>query len=161
MTQPTILIRVLGLPFHIRAPYQAGQPINEAEAQALNALRARNIRDNFQGVVRKAKDTTGEPLSVQAMADLQEAITSYDQGYHLQQRASGRAAVDRVGREIEALAQARTEEHFRKLGLEPSDQEFDDMVLAMSALPGLVAEAQLRLEASQAIVLGSIEDLRG
>lgn len=51
-------ITIAGVEFEISAPYAAGQTMTDAEAAALNQVRAENIGNNFRATVNKAKVTT-------------------------------------------------------------------------------------------------------
>ena len=56
MSQKTITIQ--GVEFTVASPYAEGHTITEAEAKALNQVRAENIRNNCAGLV-KAANTEG------------------------------------------------------------------------------------------------------
>src|SRR5258706_10941509 len=69
--------------FSVRGPYSEGTRLTKAEAQALNGLRAENIRNNVFKLVMEALGTAdpGQVLPASSHQELQEKITEYDLKY--------------------------------------------------------------------------------
>lgn len=107
MTDQTMKeITIAGVAFSVLQPYVAGHAITEAEAKALNQVRAENIRNNCASKVKAATEGTakeGEPT-----ADTIEAyVAEYDKNYvfTLASVGGGKRATDPV--EVEAMRIAR------------------------------------------------------
>jgi hypothetical protein len=99
-------ITIAGVAFEVLQPYAAGHTVTEAEAKALNQVRAENIRNNCASKVKAATEGTakeGEPTA----ANIAEYVQAYDAGYEftLASVGGGKRATDPV--EVEALRIAR------------------------------------------------------
>jgi hypothetical protein len=99
-------ITIAGSTFAVLQPYAAGHAITEAEAKALNQVRAENIRNNMASKVKAAMEGTakeGEPTK-DTIAD---AVAAYDAEYQftLASVGGGKRTTDPI--EVEALRIAR------------------------------------------------------
>jgi hypothetical protein len=99
-------ITIAGSTFAVLQPYAAGHTVTEAEAKALNQVRAENIRNNMASKVKAAMEGTakeGEPTKETIAA----AVTAYDEAYEftLASVGGGKRSSDPV--EVEALRIAR------------------------------------------------------
>lgn len=99
-------ITIAGLVFSVLQPYAAGHVVTEAEAKALNQVRAENIRNNCASKVKAANEGTakeGEPTKDTIAA----YVETYDKGYEftLASVGGGKRPTDPV--EVEALKIAR------------------------------------------------------
>lgn len=99
-------ITIAGAQFSVLQPYSAGHAITEAEAKALNQVRAENIRNNMASKVKAAAEGTskeGEPTA----ADIAKFVADYDAAYvfTLASVGGGRRPTDPA--EVEALKIAR------------------------------------------------------
>ncbi len=65
--------------FTVSDPYRAGQTLGEAEAKALNLLRAENIRNNQAKAFLKLR----QPPSEQDLESFAEELQAYDLKYQL------------------------------------------------------------------------------
>ena len=81
-------ITIAGIDFTISAPYAAGQVMSDAEAAALNQVRAENIGNNFRATINKAKvsvtaedGTVTETISDEALLALHTALAAKDAEY--------------------------------------------------------------------------------
>tara|TARA_R110000868_G_scaffold307378_1_gene568828 strand:+ start:2697 stop:3185 length:489 start_codon:yes stop_codon:yes gene_type:complete len=99
-------ITIQGVAVLVAQPYSEGHTCTEAEAKALNQVRAENIRNNTAKLVKDAKGE-GDDVPESAMAELIAAIQAYDAGYEftLASVGGGRKTSDPV--EIEATRMAR------------------------------------------------------
>jgi hypothetical protein len=81
-------IRIRQYAFEISTPYSSGHVLTDLEAQALNALRAENIRNNMSKVVQRELNCLGEgeALPSEVLADLTARITNYDKVYSFSPR---------------------------------------------------------------------------
>ena len=117
-------VTIAGFEFTVSAPYSVGQVMSDAEAAALNQVRAENIGNNFRATINKAKTVTTdedgnetETISDEAMAELITALAARDSEYVFNM-ASVRAA---------------------KATLSPLEKE--SIVVAKAILSGLLAGA--------------------
>ena len=99
-------ITIAGQTFAVLQPYSEGNTITEAEAKALNQVRAENVRNNMAGKVKAAAEGTakeGEPTAENIVA----FVSVYDAAYvfTLASVGGGRKSTDPT--EVEALKIAR------------------------------------------------------
>jgi len=93
-------VTIQGDSFEITAPYAEGHTVTEAEAKALNQLRAENIRNNVASRIRKAEEK-GEALDKTAL------VADYDSTYEFTlstASAGGSRTLDPVEREARRIA---------------------------------------------------------
>lgn len=80
-----MIISIKGFQFEISAPYQPLHQLTPGEAQALNSLRAENIRNNVAKLVNDAIAEQPEGLELtlpeSIVAEIQAKITSFDSNY--------------------------------------------------------------------------------
>lgn len=99
-------ITIAGQTFAVSQPYAAGHTITEAEAKALNQVRAENVRNNTASKVKAAIEGTakdGEPTADTIAAYVAEYDASYV--FTLASVGGGRKSSDPA--EVEALRIAR------------------------------------------------------
>lgn len=160
-------ITIAGHTFPVTQPYVEGHTITEAEAKALNQVRAENIRNNMASKVKAAFEGTakgGEPTS-ETIAD---AVAAYDAEYvfTLASVGGGRKPTDPV--EVEALKMARgtfadwaaskklTVKAIReKIG----DEAYEAKLAEIAAREDHVKEAKRRVKARQAAAANAMGDL--
>lgn len=103
----TKTITINKIPVEVSAPYAAGHAITEAEAKALNQVRAENIANNMRA---KFKDLLAESAdNVEAATPAAQALVKeYDAGYEftLASVGGGRHTLDPVEKEARAIAMA-------------------------------------------------------
>lgn len=122
-----MIIHIHSHRFEISEPYSAGQTLGEAEAQALNALRAQGVRNNCYRVVPN-KILLGEELRA-----ARAAVEEYDRGYAIALRNGPATRRVTFEDELDALR-----------ALEPG-RDPDD--------PALAAEAVRRLQIKQSVTI--------
>jgi len=140
--------------------YQPGHCLDDNEAEALNRLRAENIRNNVKPRVdaAAARLEPGELLSPAALAELQATVARYARDYRFQPATIKK----RFGIiEIEARRVARERVEFEaRLINSPIDQAWlDETIDKWAKLPEVVEEARLRVAERQRVVSQGIEDL--
>jgi len=99
-------ITIAGQTFAVLQPYAEGHTITEAEAKALNQVRAENVRNNMASKVKAAAEGTakeGEPTA----DNIVDFVSAYDAAYvfTLASVGGGRKSTDPT--EVEALKIAR------------------------------------------------------
>lgn len=97
-------ITVQGVTVSVSAPYVEGQTLTEAEAKALNQVRAENVRNNQAKAIKELKETVTDEAELQKQA--QALISAYDAEYvfTLASVGGGRAALTPVEKEAKAIA---------------------------------------------------------
>jgi hypothetical protein len=98
-------ITIQGYEFPVTRRYEAGHKLDEVEADALNQAYWDNLRNNFTGKVKAAKQ--GGALSDAALNDLISQFQGYSQEYQFgNRRSSADPTIAQV--EAQALTLART-----------------------------------------------------
>lgn len=154
------IIRISRYQFEVSDPYSAGMAINLAEAQALNALRAENIRNNLMDRVRAARDSAGPDvvLSIQVLEELQAQFTAYDQEYSFGLRRANRR-LGLIETELQLVAKLFVLSQARGSGRVLEEDELQDAIAAAMQLPHLREEARKRVEERASITNAAVESL--
>lgn len=105
-------IVVQGIEFSAPEPYTAGHVLLDNEASALNQTYAENLRNNFAGNVKEAKEAHGERLPSNIVEQLRDEFESYAASYTFGVRRAGE--VDPV-RLVRNKAASFTEEQKRAM----------------------------------------------
>lgn len=101
-------IRIQGYVFRFPGKFSPGDRLSESEAQALNSLRAENIRNNVDGLVKLACSAAeGDLLSTSEYKALQEQILAYAQTYEFQLQPISRPKLSQLEVEIQTIAYER------------------------------------------------------
>lgn len=97
-------ITVQGLMVEVSQPYEAGHTVTEAEAKALNQVRAENIGNNVRKAINELKDD--ESLSDDARQKAaQKLVNEKDAGYEFTLASvGGRQTLDPLAKEARAIA---------------------------------------------------------
>lgn len=160
-------ITIAGSIFTVSQPYTEGHVITEAEAKALNQVRAENIRNNMASKVKAATEGTakeGEPTA----ETIAQAVADYDASYifTLASVGGGRKPSDPV--EVEALRIARGTfsdwAASKKLTVKAikekiGDEAYDAKIAEIAERDDVVKEAKRRVKARQATAENAMGDL--
>jgi hypothetical protein len=144
--------------FAVRAPYSEGTVLTKAEAQALNGLRAENIRNNVFKLVAEAMSAVapGQVLPAAAQQELQEKITEYDLKYQFPQRQEQRGQSP-IEAEILVVATERVEASIRQAGV--SRAMYESLLAVALADSSVQAEARSRVATANQAAKRALEDL--
>ncbi len=153
-------IRCQQYSFSISDPFLPGHPLSPEEAQALNSLRAENIRNNLAKQVQKATEglSAGELLSASEMEKLQELAARYDREYSF----GSRRTYHREGpieAEAKLVARARVTAGARAAGQQLSVEDLERLVGEMAGYPDVMEEARKRVGENQRVASGALESL--
>lgn len=108
-------ITVQGEQFEVSQPYAAGHTCTEAEAKALNQVRAENIANNMRSKVKAALDGgEGAPSLDSVRSDFAKYDSEYE--FTLASVGGGRTPVDPVEREARKIARELLKDHLAKTG---------------------------------------------
>ena len=156
-------VKIQGVEFTASSPYEDGHTLNAAEAAVLNQTRAENLRNNFATQVKAAKETHGETLPDNVMADLQAAFTAYDESYEFHGRRVSRATVDPVRKEALKIARAVVMEALRSKKYDIKtlpEGKMDELIESvLTKQPQITEEAKRRVEAKKSIATDALEGL--
>lgn len=155
-----MLIKVRHHQLSIRAPYGAGHSLTAEEAEALNALRAENIRNILGKHETKLRRGEVRVLTDSEVSALRARCLEVDASYAFQKRPERSVSAGTLEHELLSLARERVEAQVKAAGRSPSHAVRDEMIASFIKDPEVRAEAQRRLEAKQSIVAQSIEELQ-
>ena len=176
-------ITIQGVTFQVAPVFKAGHVLTEVEASVLDQTRRENLRNNFAGEVRTAKQDAakkngflvknekGEDVGDESqvtvdMLDVDNLVSEFDKycdEYVFGVRASGtpRAPADPVEREALSIAKEKVKEAYRKKNFKISDVPAADILALAKGLleknPSIREEAKRRHAASAAITLADID----
>jgi hypothetical protein len=107
MSETSRTITIQGYDFTATMPYAAGHVVTEAEAKALNQVRAENLRNNFASKIKAAKGEA-EGLTEEQLAELVAAFAEYDASYEftLASVGGGKRETDPVQAEAKRIAKS-------------------------------------------------------
>lgn len=98
-------ISIYEVPFEVSQPYAAGHALTEAEAKALNQVRAENIANNMRKAVKDAQNEDGS-YDAEKLAKVKADFEKYDAEYEftLASTGGGRKSMSPLEREILSIA---------------------------------------------------------
>lgn len=156
-------IRIAQYVFVVGAPFVPGHQLNQNEADALNGLRAENIRNNVKKAVDKATQALepGQILTPAELSDLQGQVSEYARSYVFGKRTEPKGGIRKTAFEEELLAVAseRIAIQQRQLGIELSSEAFDLAVEGQMKLAPVVDEARQRVAARASLAIAALSDL--
>jgi len=171
---PTKEITIADHLFSVLQPYAAGHVVTEAEAKALNQVRAENIRNNMAAKVKAAYGETAVKEGEPTAETIASYVAEYDANYQftLASVGGGKRVTDPV--ELEALSIAR--DMFsdyvkaKNLGTVKSvrerigDEAYQTRIAALAGLEDTIKEAKRRVKKrteSANSALAGLEDSLG
>jgi hypothetical protein len=161
-------ITIAGHEFVVSQPYAEGHTLTEAEAKALNQVRAENIRNNFAAKVKAA--FSGEPVKEghPTSETIADAIATYDAAYQFTLASVGGGKRPTDPTEIEALSIARSmfsdyvkskKTTVKAVKEKIGDDAYNSKVAEIAAREEVVKEAKRRVKARQAAAENSLGEL--
>lgn len=154
-------ITIQGVSFEVTAPYAAGHVVTEAEALALNQVRAENIRNNKARAVKAAKEEHGDELPSDILKALAAEVSEYDKNYEftIASVGGGRTPVDPVEREAVKIAKTLINAKLKEMGKTVKDYcstdegkaRYDENVARIAASEGVVKQAKQIVKAKSAV----------
>lgn len=155
-------IRLKHYQFIVTSPFAEGTVLTQAEAEALNALRAENIRAVANKLLAQVTPAgAGDLLTREQLADLQARITEYDHRYAFPLKHRPRSRQSDIDAEARAIAEERLDAEIRRFGAtEFANPRYrQNMVETYAALPAVQEEARRRVAERARIVIEGLEDL--
>lgn len=158
-------ITIQGVVVEIAEPYAAGHPITEAEAKALNQVRAENIRNNRAKAVKELLDAAnGDVAAVQA--EVQKLVAEYEATYEFTLATAGgsTARLDPLTKECRSIARNFITGKIKAAGMSLKDYKekngedaIENKVIELSEHPKIVEAAKRALREREKLVDLSIE----
>ena len=146
----------------VPAPYSEGHTLNAAEANVLNQTLAENLRNNFAGVVKAAKEAAGSLENVD-VESLQAQLNAYIENYEFGARRQAGAAVDPVRKIAISLARDAVKRTIKAQGKDVKAYAAEDITkLAEGAVdkhPRFMEDAQRVYDAKKSVGNETLEDL--
>lgn len=164
----TKTIVIQKIPVEVSTPYEAGHTITDAEAKALNQVRAENIGNNNRAKLKELLGDAAEPTKDIVKA-AQKIISDYDEGYEftLASVGAGRTRLDPVEKEARAIATAVLMNALRDKGQTKKDwieanggedggkEAWANKLAEVAAMPAIIEKAEKTVKQRQG--LGELE----
>lgn len=143
-------IRIRQYSFHLSPRYFEGHLLTLAEAQALDRLRADNVRNNLARLVTDAMAELpdGQFLSHETLAEIQIRVTQYEKNYQFVIQHRSREKPGPLEAEIRAVAEIQVTSHLNGSGMLAGTgiEEFNQLVDRLMSDDAVQQEARLRLQ---------------
>ena len=147
--------------FIISAPYNPGPHLlTEAEATALNSVRAKRLHDIVAKRLQKRRMFAGALLSNVQIAILTEEVQELDEEFVLSTHDAKRVKKQTVHDEIESVARESAEASFRKQGREATPELMTEAIQALLTDTRIVAEGRRRFETYKEIMQEALAELQ-
>lgn len=145
--------------FDLPSPYAEGHRLSAGEAQALNGLRAENIRNNVKKILDPKLDAlpAEHVLSVDELAQLQSTVDEYAQGYFFKFREGKGEQRGQLSAETYAIAREKVSAILRASGTDREPRQ--DEIAEMQNDDGVQQAARANLEARSLIARQALEEL--
>lgn len=156
----TKTVTIQGIVVEMSTPYEEGHKITEAEAKALNQMRAENIGNNLRKTVKDMIETSGGEVTDKLAKEVQKMVTERDSEYEftLATVAGGGTKLDPLTKEARAVAKAYITGQLKEAGktIKAYDEEngegaFKAKVIELSEYDAVVNQAKKNLAARQEI----------
>lgn len=152
------------IPVEVSTPYEAGHQITEAEAKALNQVRAENVANNNRAKLKEILGDAGEPTK-EMVKEAQKIISAYDADYQftLASVGGGRTRLDPVEKEARSIATAVLMNALREKGQAKKDwieanggeeagkEAWANKVAEVAAMPAIVEKAEKTVKQRQGL----------
>ncbi len=151
-------ITVQGVIVDVTTPYAEGHTINEAEAKALNQVRAENIRNNTAKSIKGLLEAEG--ATVESIAkEAQKLVTDYDKQYVFTLASvGGGTRLDPLTKECRRLARdyisnllKREGETVKAYKEKNGDDAYNAKIIELSEHPKVVETAKAELKKREAM----------
>lgn len=143
-----------GVAVAVTQPYKAGHQITEAEAKALNQVRAENIGNNMRKQIKDMLEAAnGDVEAVQG--EIQAKVAEYDANYEFTLASvggGGTARLDPLTKECRAIAKTFIAGKLKEMGISQKEylaangeNAIKDKVIELADNPKIVAAAKKAL----------------
>jgi hypothetical protein len=149
-----------GVTVEVSQPYEAGHQITEAEAKALNQVRAENIGNNTRKSIKDMLEAAdGDATAIQA--DVQDLISKYDAEYEFTLASVGGGSTSRLDpltKECRSIARNFIVGKLKEQGISQKDyleangeNAIKDKVVELADHPKIVEAAKKALAEREAM----------
>lgn len=147
-------ITVQGVAVEISQPYAAGHTITEAEAKALNQVRAENIGNNMRKTIKDALEEAGGNVEA-IQSDIQAKVAEYDKNYEftLASVGGGSTRLDPLTKECRSIARDFLHSKIKEAGQSVKDykeangeEAYKAKIVEISEHPKVVEAAKRALK---------------
>lgn len=154
-------IRIKQYTFLLDEPYTEGTVLTAGEAQALNALRAENVRNNVSKLVDNelAVLAKGELLPKEVLEGLQQQITVYSRAYRFLARHQPGNRPGALEAECQIVAQTQVTAALAAGNEVLTVEELRTRVAEVALSDGVQDQARKNLEARNRVAERALEDL--
>lgn len=156
-------ITIQGLEFSVHSPYQEGHPLTAEEASVLNQTFHENLRNNFAGYVKDARNEHGDDLPQNVLAELQKEFEDYAREYKFGTRRAGtRAPADPVEAEAFKMAKEAIRLKLKEKGRSAAAAQIADAaatLLSSEKGEAYRTAAKRRVQEAQKIASESLQDI--
>jgi len=158
-------ITVQGVVVEVSQPYEPGHAITEAEAKALNQVRAENIGNNIRKTIKEMVDAAGGDTAAVAK-DVQKLVAEKDKDYEftLASVGGGSTRLDPLTKECRAIARDFIAGKIKEAGLTQKDylekngeNAIKDKVIELADNPKIVDLAKKNLAQREKMAEGGVE----
>jgi hypothetical protein len=149
-----------GVTVEVSQPYEAGHQITEAEAKALNQVRAENIGNNTRKSIKDMLEAAGGDASA-VQADVQDLISKYDAEYEFTLASVGGGSTSRLDpltKECRSIARNFIVGKLKEQGISQKDyleangeNAIKDKVVELADHPKIVEAAKKALAEREAM----------
>lgn len=149
-----------GVSVEVSQPYEAGHQITEAEAKALNQVRAENIGNNTRKSIKEMLEAAGGDAAA-IQADVQALISKYDAEYEFTLASVGggsTARLDPLTKECRSIARNFIVGKLKEQGISQKDyleangeNAIKDKVVELAEHPKIVEAAKKALAEREAM----------
>lgn len=147
-----LLIKIHHHQFSVAEPFCEGHALSAAEAQALNGLRAENIRNSLAKWIKRRLTSAIRPLSQEELAQAKARCAELDEEYEFAQRETRGISPGTLEYEMVLLAQEKVEAQARARGLALTAEQKDEAIAALVQDPSIRAEASRRMEVRSRVI---------
>ena len=162
-TATAMLISIKNYSFEITEPYAEGMEISLAEAQALNALRADNIRNALSRSLEKLVAEHGQVLPIEYLIALKAECARRNETYEFEVRKAPKVQGPRSG-SFEAIALEVATEWIDRWAAETGqvldDEQRASQIASTSLREDVMREAHQRLSIKQQVASSALSELQ-
>lgn len=151
--------------FLVGSPFAEGHKLTANEAEALNQLRAENIRNNVKKLVDRATKQLppGEVLAPAELSELNDRVARYISGYEFGSGSSPNGGVRQTAFEAElrSIASDRLDTQLRAAGVALSPEAYEAEIEKITREAEVIDEARARLAVRREVSAQALQDLIG
>ena len=152
----TKTVTIQGVEVNVSQPYAEGHAITEAEAKALNQVRAENIANNKRKAIKDMIEEAGGEITDAITKAAQKLVSAYDAEYVFTlaaAAAAGGGRMDPLTKECRRLAREQVNFALREAGMtqraykeQKGEDAIENLIAQYQDNEQIVAQAKLNVE---------------